>query len=141
MNHAVMELHFASCMLRGTIRYTLDSKTTPYFLLDDRFQITKLTDGAGKALPYRKEPVTRYPYRQSAYTVRSAGGDKLKSILKVSGRFAAICPSVNGATGIIIFQKTAFFFMTIICTSIRAWIIRTLRCEKTAALCCAYMHL
>ncbi|MBS6628724.1 MAG: hypothetical protein KH282_06560 [Clostridiales bacterium] len=74
MNHAVMELHFASCMLRGTIRYTLDSETTPYFLLDDRFQITKLTDGAGKTRPYRKEPVTRYAYRQSAYTVQSAGG-------------------------------------------------------------------
>ena len=63
MNHAAMELHFASCMLKGTVRYTLDSETTPYFLLDDRFQITKLTDGTGKTLPYRKEPVTRYAYR------------------------------------------------------------------------------
>lgn len=87
MNHAAMELHFASCMLKGTIRYTLDSKTTPYFLLDDRFQITKLTDGAGKALPYRKEPVTRYAYRQSAYTVQSAGGGQIEIDFESVGPF------------------------------------------------------
>ena len=141
MNHAAMELHFASCMLKGTVRYTLDSETTPYFLLDDRFQITKLTDGAGKTLPYRKEPVTVMPTGNPPIQSSLPAADKLKSILKVSGRFAAICSSANGATGIIIFQKTAFFFMTIICVSTRAWIIRTLRCEKTAALCRAYMHL
>ena len=87
MNHAAMELHFASCMLKGTVRYTLDSETTPYFLLDDRFQITKLTDGTGKTLPYRKEPVTRYAYRQSAYTVQSAGGGQIEIDFESVGPF------------------------------------------------------
>ena len=87
MNHAAMELHFASCMLKGTVRYTLDSETTPYFLLDDRFQITKLTDGTGKTLPYRKEPVIRYAYRQSAYTVQSAGGGQIEIDFEGVGPF------------------------------------------------------
>lgn len=79
MNYAVMELHFADCMLRGTIRYTLDSETMPYFLLDDRFRITKMTDGTGKVLPYRKEPDRgyRYTYRQSAYIAGSAAGGQV----------------------------------------------------------------
>lgn len=59
MNRAKMELHFSPCTLRGTIRYTLDPGTDAFFILDDRFRITELTDDAGNELLYQKRPDNR----------------------------------------------------------------------------------
>lgn len=76
MNHAVMELHFSPCTLKGTIRYTLDPGTNAFFILDDRFRITELTDDAGNKLLYQKRPDNRPLRRQSCYTPKPSNTGK-----------------------------------------------------------------
>lgn len=91
MNHAQMELHFSPCTLRGTIRYTLDPGTDAFFILDDRFQITELTDDAGRELPYQKSldksPHIRPFHRQSLYTVKPSGTGRYVIEFESNGLF------------------------------------------------------
>lgn len=69
MNHAEMELHFSPCTLRGAIRYALDAGTVPFFLLNDRFRITRVTDDTGACIPFQRQPDQGPGCRQSCYTV------------------------------------------------------------------------
>lgn len=87
MNQAEMELHFSPCTLRGTIRYTLDPGTDAFFILDDRFQITKLTDDAGNKLLYQKRPDNRPLRRQSCYTPKPSNTGKYTIKFKSNGPF------------------------------------------------------
>lgn len=87
MNRAKMELHFSPCTLRGTIRYTLDPGTDAFFILDDRFQITELTDDAGKELHYQKSPDSRPFRRQSCYTSKPSDTGKYTIKFKSNGPF------------------------------------------------------
>ena len=91
MNRAKMELHFSPCTLRGTIRYTLDPGAEPFFILDDRFRITALTDDTGKELPYQKipdkSPHIRPFFRQSSYTVRPSGAGRYTIEFESNGPF------------------------------------------------------
>ena len=87
MNHAQMELHFSPCTLKGTIRYTLDPGTDAFFILDDRFQITELTDDAGRELPYQKSPDSHPFRRQSCYTPKPSDTGKYTIKFESNGPF------------------------------------------------------
>lgn len=91
MNHVVMELHLGPRTLRGTIRYSLDADTEPFFILDDRFRITALTDDTGKKLSYQKSPDKsphiRPFFRQSSYTVRPSGTGRYTIEFESNGPF------------------------------------------------------
>lgn len=87
MNHAEMELHFDPRMLRGTIHYELDSDTTPFFLLDNRFRITRITDGAGTPLPFQCQPDSGPAYRQSSYTVEPSDAGRYTIEFESNGPF------------------------------------------------------
>lgn len=70
MNRAIMEIHFSNCTLCGKIQYFLDSTTVPFFILDDRFCITKMTDGDGKNVSFEKYPDRSTVSKQSCYEIK-----------------------------------------------------------------------
>lgn len=70
MNRAIMEIHFSNCTLCGKIQYFLDSKTVPFFILDDRFCITTMTDGDGKNVSFEKYPDRSTVSKQSCYAIK-----------------------------------------------------------------------
>lgn len=78
MNRAIMEIHFGNRTLWGKIKYFLDSETTPFFVLDDRFCITKMTDGNGKNITFEKYPDRSDAYKQSCYTPKESDAKQIE---------------------------------------------------------------